>query len=169
MGRPTLAEQIAKAAASGDIKKVQELANRLSPKPKSKTKAKATKEKVKVVASDDNGDFIAKARSSDNQAASKYIDEDGNERVRARVVPFKIVKNRKNKFVDDLQEEVEDLKFDKAWQRKVKTKKIKKAKRDPVSKIKVKCYECKDMKEVWPGEVMHRNWICDDCLAAKHK
>src|SRR4051812_39658738 len=128
MGRPTLAEQIAKAAAEGNMDKVKELAGKLSPaksKPKVKPKPKVKKPKVLSVHEQvqvnpkETDSFISAARSSNDQRPSKYIDEDGNERVRARIVPFKVIKNRKNTFKDNLEEQKEDIEYDKGHKRKI--------------------------------------------------
>jgi hypothetical protein len=183
VGRPTIASQIAKAAQLGDIEKVKELAAKLEidkkTKSKIKTKAKAKRQtKIKVDETeiykpDDHeetvnpfAEFTAPARNDKiRDGTESYTDQDGNERVRSRVVPFKVVKNRKNKFKDDLTEETADIEFDKKTH--VSTNKIKKTKlqhRPPTTKVKVRCIRCKELKVVWPGEIMHRNWACDTCL-----
>lgn len=178
MGRPTLLDQLAKAVADGDLPLAQSLVKKISnkPKPKVSVKPKTTKKVKTQVIVDDNDDssrkeegispanikdpfddFITTAKSSQSESYS-YTDEDGNERVRARVVPFKVVKNRKNKWKDDLTEAVSDIEFDK------KKKHLKLKKRPDVKKIKVECCRCHKDIEVWPGEVLHENWACDKCL-----
>lgn len=187
MGRPTLASQLAKAAEAGDLEKVKEIAAKLAaapkpkPKPKSKVKKKTqttqvskTTKKVRaqpetevVEPPDPFAEFTTSAKASDKQngegEAFKYLDEDGVERVRARVVPFKVIKNRKNQFKDDLTEAAEDITYDKKKRKKIKGK-IKAAPRPKVDKIKVECSRCHKLIEIWPGEVLHKNWACDSCL-----
>lgn len=167
MGRPTLASQISKAAADGDMEKVKELAIRLEKsenkkqKPKSKNRNKTTSE-VEVyeeeVYENDRvyNDFIAPSKS--NKKRETPCDGDGH--VHARVVPFKIIKNRKNQWEDDIQQEAADIEFDKLVHKNKKNKKH----RSPINKIKVKCNRCERIKTVWPGEVLHKNWACDECL-----
>jgi hypothetical protein len=213
MARPTLAQQLAAAAAAGDLTKVQELAGRLSP-PAKKKKAKTKPSKVnKIVKStkkadheeedfedyeeynpdglddlddpgnlDDNSDyadnvkanpkpsqltnvastsdFIVAARDPNKSAV--YIDENGIERTRMKVVPFKAVKNRKNTFKDNGVANAADADFD----AKVHKNGVFRGEgRDPVKKVKIKCIRCNEVKILWPGEIMHRNFICDECLS----
>jgi hypothetical protein len=179
MGRPTIADQIAKAAAEGNLEKVKELAGKL--KAPSKPKKKVVKPKDKKIievyedevnepkinknavgVGKDTSSFIATARNPNKQR--KVIDEDGQEKIVSKVVPFKIIKNRKNSWKDDQKIEKEDI----DEYKKVKKKGYKPVKRDrdSVNKIKVKCSRCKDIKIVWPGEVTHKNWACDECLTS---
>ncbi len=185
MGRPTIASQLAKAAAAGDIEKIKELAAKLDkqtkPKPKSKSKSKVkAKPQVMVYEEEivegpelsspgnegtrhhtDMDSFITPARRPTYQ--EKFLDEDGKERVRMRTVPFKVVKNRKNKWKDDLNEKDPDVEFDRIVH---KNGPVNVQHREKVTKVKVRCSRCKQIKIVWPGEVSHSNWACDDCLTS---
>jgi hypothetical protein len=164
MGRPTIAEQIAKAAASGDLEKVQQLAAKMQNKTKTKKpRVKKQKPEPEVqIEYKSEDDFIAPAKSGDERR--NYTDEGGVEHVRMKTVPF-IIKKRKNTWTDDQTEDMDDVEFDK----KVRKHNLKVKKRESTSKIKVKCIRCNEMKEVWPGEVMNKNYSCNDCLAGLRK
>jgi hypothetical protein len=178
MPRPTIVEQIAKAAEAGDLEKVKELSKKLASKEKTKPKAKAQPKKKQKQepeeeyevyeeevddedeVSEANG-FIAKARRSNHYEENSDSEEDGEARTRCRKVPFKIVKNRKNKWTDNVNEYKEDAELDKKLHKNGVNHGNK---RDSVKKIKIKCKQCGNSKIMWPGEVKHSNWICDDCI-----
>lgn len=181
MPRPTIVEQIAKAAEAGDLEKVKELSKKLASKEKAKPKAKAQPQKKQKqtqveeeydiyeeeVTNDDDeaNDFIVKAQRSSNRRgeteSEDFVDEDGEARTRCRKVPFKIVKNRKNKWADNLNEYKEDAELDK----KLHKNGVNRGNgREAIKKIKIKCKQCGNSKVIWPGEVKHSNWICDDCI-----
>jgi hypothetical protein len=185
MGRPTIAEQIAKAAEEGNLEKVKELSSKLIVKPKSKPKPKTKNKDIskpkkpaagvevyedEIIESEEvnpklnkknKQDFIVSARDPNKQ--QKYTNDDGEEKIRARIVPFKVVKNRKNIWKDDKKSEIADIEFDKKVRKNTKGKTVK-SRRDPINKIKVKCFKCKEIKLIWPGEVTHSRWSCDECL-----
>jgi hypothetical protein len=171
VGRPTLAAQIAKAAAEGNMEKVKELADKLTKqKVPVKAKAKTNKKLILPRTVDDKGeveedapaeDFIVTAKNPNHREVRRT--EDGEDRVVARIVPFKVVHNRKNTWADDITEEANDIEFDKLVHkngpRSCKP-------RPTVTKIEIKCTRCNRTFEVWPGEIKHKNWACDPCLVS---
>ena len=164
MARPTIAEQIAKAAAEGDLDKVRVLAEKMKPKTKNKVvknkkpKSSIVYEHVKAEEPDDN--FIVSAKS-DKGAKREYVDEEGNVRIRMKTVPFIITKH-KNTWEDNSEDLLSDAEFDKKTH--INNKKI--TKRDPIEKINIQCCRCKRFKSMWPGEVLNKNYSCDECLIA---
>jgi len=174
MGRPTLAQQLQKAVAEGDLTKIKNIADKISmqketkpskTKPKNKSKIKTEVVDLEDIRPGDiveiENDCIFRPGKKESKTET-YIDKDGVSRTRAKVVPFKVVRNRSNEWVDQpTQTEV-------ALQKK-KNKNLdklpKKVRRQPIEKIKVKCSECRDDKEVWATEVRNGYlFICEDCL-----
>lgn len=163
MARLSLIDQLKKAISEGNLDKAKELSLKIDSKPKPKPKAKV---KVKPIITDDEEDFVDNGfmapakRKNATEYKEVYTDENGVERVKAKKVPFKAVKNRKNIFKDDLTEATSDIEFDKAVKRKTK-----KSHREAVEKVKQKCSRCEKYISVWPNEVTHNNWACNDCIA----
>jgi hypothetical protein len=193
MARPTLEEQIAKAAEEGNLEKVRELAKRLKKPPlkaKQKTKSKQKKQAVKTPPQEELPAQIREERriiipggsyeyekykdyltTSKKVVADVFDDDEKEEESPAksgrkggkvsRVLPFDTSK-KINQWKDTKREELGDAKIDKLLgankARQVET-------REPVKKISVKCKKCKQMCLVWPGEVLHSRWTCDDCLS----
>lgn len=190
MARPTLAAQLAKAVELGDMDQIKILSAKLllsqtKAKPKKKKVVRTTQKKKQlvVIPDDENieeidlgdleseeeeeversetSDFIAPARKPNRQ--NKYVDEDGKERKRAKVVPFKVQKNRKNTFRDNENEYAADIELDKKLH---KHGVVRGDGRQPIKKVKVRCKRCNEVFVVWPGEVKHKNWACDECLTS---
>jgi hypothetical protein len=157
MARPTLAEQIQKAITDGDLEKAKILADRLATK-KTKTKPKKVKNSKKQ--DTNTNEFIIAAR--DPHKKQTYIDEEGNEKTRARIVPLD-TRKKKNTFKDSGVEYSQDIEFDK----KVHANGIHKGSpRPPVKKVHVRCTRCDKDQVLWPGEIMHDNFVCDKCLTS---
>jgi len=185
MGRPTLAEQLKKAAAEGDLDKVKEIADKLAAKPQKKvTKPKVTrtkKQKVDIIDPEDldhceEGDIIETEESHifrpNNRSRSRtetYIDKDGVQRTRSRVVPFKVIRNRPNKWedeitADDLYMQKQREKHFKMLEKKGLVHKVKS--RDAEKQIKVECIECHKKIKMWQSDLMVNinRFVCDSCL-----
>lgn len=168
MARLSLVDQIAAAAAAGDLEKVKELGEKLNQQPKAKPKKKASpKPKPKSKAEDEvevidpaslESDHTVPAKSNQRKNKSTYEDED-NRRVATRE-PFR-PKKRKNTFVDTQKEFVSDINFDKSWYEKTGDSSVK---REKVKKIKVICTRCKEAKTTTSNDFIHVGWTCDDCL-----
>jgi hypothetical protein len=192
MARPTLEEQIAKAAEEGNLEKVRELAKRLK-KPPSNTKAKqklkskqikkasktlpsereelpANAPPARIILPGSENDFIVSSKSQKKIIVDAFDDDDEEESPAkskrkdgkvSRVLPFDTSK-KINQWTDNKKEELGDVKIDK----KLGANRARQVElREPVKKISVKCKKCKQMCLVWPGEVLHSRWTCDDCLS----
>src|SRR4051812_24913044 len=108
----SIAQQIAEAAAKGDLEKVQELAGKIIPKAKAKAKAKSkAKPKPKAAPAPETEDiieatseeaegFMSVARKSDQPKSHAFVDNNGVARVKSEPIPFE-KKKRKNEWKDD--------------------------------------------------------------------
>jgi hypothetical protein len=203
MARPTLEEQIAKAAEEGNLEKVRELAKRLKKPPtntkaKQKSKPKQKKQVSKILPSKSEelpanaaspreireapsriilpgkeNDFIVSSKSQKKIIVDAFADDNDDDEEESpakskrkdgkvsRVLPFDTSK-KINQWKDNKKDERGDVEIDK----KLGSNRARQVElREPVKKISVKCKKCKQMCLVWPGEVLHSRWTCDDCLS----
>jgi hypothetical protein len=168
LAKLNLADQIAKAAAEGNLEKVKELAEKLKEvKPKAKAKPRKIKphgEAIEVIDTASLPDYVVEAKSKNKKQTISYDGdaEDGEDRTVAQRAPFKPVK-RKNTFQDNLADSAADIEFDKSWYKKTGDTP---SRREKVKKIKVICSRCKEAKSTLSNDIIHASWVCNDCLSS---